>query len=87
MLQITVCIGSSCQVKGAYNVVQTFQQMIEEFKLHDVTELHAVMCMKQCQSRVSVKVEESFHDVSPETARDFFRTEVIGKLAGAAVKP
>ena len=32
-MKITVCIGSSCHLKGSYNVIQAFQQMIEEGRL------------------------------------------------------
>jgi NADH:ubiquinone oxidoreductase subunit E len=35
MVELTVCIGSACYLKGSYNVIQTFQQIIEEKSLHD----------------------------------------------------
>ena len=35
MVEVSVCIGSSCHLKGSYNVIQAFQQMIEENGLHD----------------------------------------------------
>ena len=29
MIEVNVCIGTACHLRGSYNVVQTFQQMIE----------------------------------------------------------
>ena len=29
-MKLNVCIGSSCHLKGSYNVIQVFQKMIEE---------------------------------------------------------
>ena len=82
MTEITVCIGSSCHLKGSYNVLQTFQQMIEEFGVHDKVELKAAFCMKTCHNNgVSVSVDGKPYGVPPEQARTFFRTTVLGQQA------
>lgn len=71
-LQVSVCIGSSCHVRGAYNVVQTIQQMMEERGLHDRIELGTTFCMREChQAGVSVSVDGQVHRVAPEAARQF----------------
>ena len=80
MIEISVCIGSSCHLKGSYNVIQTLQQRIEAEGLHDQIEMKAQFCMRQCQNGVSVSVDGKAHSVSPETARDFFRLEVLPKI-------
>ena len=78
MKNLSVCIGSSCHLKGSYNVVQTFQQMIEENGLHDQIDMKATFCMKHCQnSGVSVRVDDEYYSVSPETARKFFEEHVM----------
>ncbi|MGN0592047.1 MAG: (2Fe-2S) ferredoxin domain-containing protein, partial [Ruminococcus sp.] len=35
MVELNVCIGSSCHLKGSYNIIHTFQHLIEEKGLHD----------------------------------------------------
>ena len=40
-MKLNVCIGSSCHLKGSYNVIQVFQKMIEENSLHDKVEFSA----------------------------------------------
>lgn len=78
MLEVSVCIGSSCYVKGSYNVIQAFQQLIEEHDLHDKINLKAAFCMKECQiNGVSVNVNGEAYNVSPEKARAFFKDKII----------
>lgn len=81
MVNISVCIGSACHIKGSYNVLNTFQQMIEEYNLADKVELKATFCLGKCSEQVSVKVgEEDVHSVSGATARKFFKEEVMNRL-------
>ncbi len=78
MIEISICIGSACHLKGSYNVVQTFQQLVEEHALHDHIELKATFCMKQCQNKgVSVRVGDASYSVVPETAQSFFDATVL----------
>jgi NADH:ubiquinone oxidoreductase subunit E len=81
MTNISVCIGSACHIKGSYNVINTFQQIIEEKNLSDKVELKAIFCLGQCTQGVSVKIDESeVYSVSSSTARKFFQTEVLPKV-------
>ena len=48
MVNLSVCIGSACHIKGSYNMISMFQQMIEENQLHDKVELKGVFCMGNC---------------------------------------
>jgi len=77
LIELNVCVGSSCHLKGSYNVIQAFQQMIEEGALHDKIEMKAQFCMKQCQRGVSVSIGNDTYSVSPETAREFFRNTLV----------
>lgn len=78
MVEIKVCVGSACHVRGSYNVLQSFQQLIEEKGLHGKVEIKAAFCVKECQKDgVSVTVEEKNHNVKPEEARRFFRDVIV----------
>lgn len=81
MLELCVCIGSSCHIKGSYNIIQTFQQLIEEKSLHDMITFKSSFCQKQCRhSGVAVSVDGVAHQVSAEKAKEFFMTEVAAKV-------
>lgn len=79
-MKITVCIGSSCHIKGSRRVVEALQQLIADNKLEDKVELGGTFCLGQCQQGVCVMVDDSFHSVSPETVNDFFASEVLAKI-------
>lgn len=80
-MNLCVCVGTSCHIKGSYNVINTFQQAIEENKLSDVVKVEAVFCLGHCTKGVSVRIDDSeVHSVSGTTAKSFFETEVIPKL-------
>ena len=79
MLKITVCIGSSCHIKGSRQVVEQLQYLIAKNDLGDKVELGGTFCMGKCQQGVCVTVNDSFHSVTPETVEEFFAQEVLAK--------
>ena len=80
MLKITVCIGSSCHIKGSRQVVEQLQYLIAENKLGDKVELGGTFCMGKCQQGVCVTVDDVFHSVTPSTVEEFFKKEVLAKV-------
>lgn len=79
MIKVTVCIGSSCHIKGARQVVDTFQSLIAKNNLKDKVDLGGTFCMGKCQEGVCVTVNGEFFSVSPETAEDFFNNNILAK--------
>ena len=80
MMKITVCIGSSCHIKGSRQVVEQLQYLIAENNLGDKVELGGTFCMGKCQQGVCVTVNDSFHSVTPENVEEFFAKEVLAKV-------
>ena len=80
MIKITVCIGSSCHVKGSRQVVQQLQTLIAENNIEDKVELGGTFCMGKCQMGVCVTVNDTFHSVTPENVVEFFEKEVLSKV-------
>ena len=79
-MKVTVCIGSSCHLKGSRQVVERLQALIADNKLQDKVELGGTFCMGKCQQGVCVDVDGVVHSVSPDTAADFFQKEVLAKI-------
>mgnify|MGYP002681528391 FL=1 len=79
-MKITVCIGSSCHIKGSRQVVQQLEDYIAKNKLENKVELAGTFCLGKCQQGVCVLVDDEFHSVSPETVEEFLQTAVIPKL-------
>ena len=79
-MKITVCIGSSCHIKGSRQVVEQLQYLIRENSLGDKVELAGTFCMGKCQKGVCVTVDEEFYSVSPETVSEFINENVLAKV-------
>lgn len=80
MLKVTVCIGSSCHIKGSRQVVEQIQALIAENKLGDKVDLGGTFCMGKCQQGVCVTVNDAFYSVTPESTREFFEKEILAKV-------
>lgn len=76
-MKITVCIGSSCHLKGARQVVETLQALIQEHRLQDRVELGGTFCMGNCQHGVCVTLDDQPFSLTPDTVRSFFDDEVL----------
>ena len=79
-MKVTVCIGSSCHIKGSRQVVEQLQYLIADNNLSDKVELGGTFCMGQCQKGVCVTVDDNFYSVSPENVREFFETNIKTKV-------
>lgn len=79
-MNVTVCIGSSCHIKGSRQVVEQLQYLINEAELGDKVELGGTFCMGNCQKGVCVTVDDVLHSVSPETVKEFFEKEIKAKV-------
>ena len=79
-MKITVCIGSSCHLKGSRQVVERLQALIEEKNLAEKVELCATFCLGKCQQGVCVMADEEFFSVSPDTVDEFFNQNVLEKI-------
>ena len=80
MVKITVCIGSSCHIKGSRLVVQQLQTLIEENNLQDKVSLNGTFCMGRCQKEVCVSVDEELYSLTPENTKEFFEKYVLSRV-------
>ncbi len=79
-MKVTVCIGSSCHLKGSRQVVERLQTLVAENNLKEQVELSGKFCMGNCQNGVCVTVDDALFSVSPDTVDDFFKTNILAAL-------
>ena len=79
-MKVTVCIGSSCHIKGSRQVVEQLQYLISENNLSDKVELGGTFCMGKCQQGVCVTVDDTFYSVTPENVEEFFEKNIKAKV-------
>lgn len=78
ILDIYVCVGSSCHLKGSYQIITCFQRLIKDNALENKVELKASFCMGQCTTGVCVKVGDVFFgDVAIVSAESFFTEKIL----------
>ena len=75
---VTVCIGSSCHLKGSRQIIDTFRQRIAQHGLNGQVELRGSFCMGQCVNGVGVKLDEQLFSLAPEEADNFFSEHILG---------
>lgn len=81
MLQVSICVGSSCHLKGSYQIIKIFEELIRAQNLEDKVELKASFCLGQCTKGVSVRVGETFLDnINTSNARDMFEKHILKKV-------
>ncbi len=79
-MKVSVCIGSSCHIKGSRRVVEQLQYLVKENNLDDKVELCGTFCMGKCQQGVCVTVDDEFHSVTPETVPAFFDNYIKARV-------
>ena len=79
-MKITVCIGSSCHLKGSRKIVEVLQDLIRTNDLDDKVELGGTFCLGKCQQGVCVTIDGEVFSVSPDTVNDFFAENVLAKV-------
>ena len=80
MVKVTVCVGSSCHLKGSRLVVEGLRQLIVDNKLEDKIDLAGTFCMGKCEQGVCVTVDGELFSVSPDTVENFFNADVLPRV-------
>ncbi|MHC4482253.1 MAG: (2Fe-2S) ferredoxin domain-containing protein [Planctomycetota bacterium] len=83
MITVTVCVGSSCHIKGAREMIGRFNDFLTRERLEDRVELKGTFCMERCGEGINWKIdEETFSSSSVEEAVEVLRRKVQGLLRG-----
>ena len=56
VVDVAVCLGTSCYLKGSYNVLHTLMERVTELGLEDRVNLHGTFCFENCHESPCVKV-------------------------------
>lgn len=75
---VSICIGSSCHLKGAQRVVEQLQPLLEQTGA-DI-ELGGCFCLDNCTEGVCVKLDGELFSVNPEQVREFFDHEIMTRI-------
>ena len=82
MLFVEVCVGSSCHLKGAPEIVELLQKNIVENHLEDDIVLAGSFCAGKC-NRVGVTItvgDTIYTGITKEGFKDFWRDTILPAL-------
>ncbi len=82
MTEVVVCVGSSCHIKGSYQVIATFKELIKEHHLEEQVCLKASFCMERCMSGISMTINgQPIQGVGFANSADIFYTRLLPMLS------
>lgn len=79
MVIVQICVGSSCHLKGAPEIVAMMQKEVEENHLEDEIMLTGSFCAGKC-NRVGVTVtvnDDVYTGITPQSFREFWKDKVL----------
>ena len=82
-MTVTVCVGSSCHIKGARDVIKRFNELLMESGLEEKVELKGSFCMERCGEGINWMIDqEPMTSASVEEAVESFQEKVL-RTAGS----
>ncbi len=82
MVTVSVCVGSSCHLKGAYELIRLCEETIAETGMRDRVNLKGTFCLGKCSEEgVTLNIDgEIITGVSPDNFMDVFKKNVLRKV-------
>jgi len=78
-MDIYVCIGSACHIKGSYAVLNGITNRVQAAGLEDKIIMKASFCVGECKQGVCVRVDDGpVQSVCPDNVDAFFDSTVRG---------
>lgn len=80
MVTVSVCVGSSCHLKGAEDVITGLMELIRKSGIESCVELKGCFCLGRCTEGVTIKVDdEIIASVSKESLPQVFEEKILPK--------
>ena len=80
-MEISVCVGSSCHLKGSYNIITLLKEKLDQYNLTEKVDLKAAFCLGHCVNGVSVKIDDHVYTgIKTENFEEFFEKNILSKL-------
>lgn len=81
VMDITICIGSSCHLKGSQDIIRILERLVSYHHLEDKITLKGSFCMGECTTNgVCVDVDGTHFKLTPAETESFFTYEVMKRL-------
>lgn len=75
-MEVKVCVGSACHLKGSYDVIESLQSYIKNNKLEEKIDLKASFCLGQCTKNVSVLIDNILYSANKDNIIELIEERV-----------
>ena len=81
VMNIAVCVGSSCHLRGSYNIIELMKSHLESHGLTETVNLGAAFCLGKCTEGVSIRFDDEIvSGVCPDNFDAIFDQYVLKPL-------
>jgi NADH-quinone oxidoreductase subunit G len=81
MVTVTVCVGSSCHLRGAREIIVRFDELLKKHGLTGEVLLKGAFCMERCGEGVNWMIDdEPLTSATDDAAVAVFREKVLEPL-------
>lgn len=81
-MDIYICVGSSCHLKGSYNIIKKIEQLIVQHGVKDKVVLKASFCLGHCTKGVVAKIDDKLiiEGLSEQNVEEMFKKHVLDEM-------
>lgn len=80
-LEVKVCVGSSCHIRGGTKTLRALEMLIEKADIAGRIDLKADLCLDNCMQAPNVVVGGDIHGgITPERVEDFFYQHILPRV-------
>ncbi|MBZ4669781.1 MAG: NADH:ubiquinone oxidoreductase 24 kD subunit [Oscillospiraceae bacterium] len=78
MIDVCVCVGSSCHMKGSYLVIEALKRLISLNNAEEKIVLKASFCSGNCTNGVCMEIcGEKITNVTPQKIESIFNEKIL----------
>ena len=81
MVNVSICVGSACHMKGSREVVAKLKELVKAHHLEGQVLLNGSFCTGNCQYAVCVVIGDTVYSVRPEPTEEFFNNEILTRVS------
>lgn len=81
-MEIFVCVGSSCHLKGSHEIIDLLKERLVKDNLTEKVTLRGTFCLGKCTSEgVNIKVDnEVVTGIKPSNFDQFYNDKILTKI-------
>lgn len=82
MVEIKICVGSSCHLKGSEELIRAFQDKLKDGDLDEYVMLSGSFCLGRCnRNGVTVSVNDNIYEgITKDGFQEFFSSAVLPEI-------